>query len=230
MHTSLTDPTPTDSTRATDEEEELEHQKAAISRLGHELRVLVEATVRTAASPDTLHRVADGVRHVTGQLTGRRRSRAAISEVDEFPAGARMYSPVTGAGSPQAPARAGDAHRRRPDGSLHARHRPRRPPGYGHGGMSAMLLDELMGRACAEAGTPGLTVSLQMRYHRPVPPETPLRILARVTGADDRKVFVSGSIITEEAPAIDLVTADGVLIAPDPRRTRALFPGLQTDR
>ncbi|MGW2698162.1 hypothetical protein [Streptomyces sp. NPDC001296] len=103
MHTSLTDPTPTDSTRATDEEEELEHQKAAISRLGHELRVLVEATVRTAASPDTLHRVADGVRHVTGQLTGRRRSRAAISEVDEFPAGARMYSPVTGAGSPQAP-------------------------------------------------------------------------------------------------------------------------------
>ncbi|MFD8723364.1 hotdog domain-containing protein [Streptomyces sp. NPDC059629] len=49
--------------------------------------------------------------------------------------------------------------------------------------MSAMLLDELVGRACAAAGLPGLTVSLQMRYHRPVPLETPLRILARVTGA-----------------------------------------------
>ncbi|MFI9566135.1 hypothetical protein [Streptomyces rishiriensis] len=33
------------------------------------------------------------------------------------------------------------------------------PPGYGHGRMSAMLLDEHMGRACAAAGMPGLTVS-----------------------------------------------------------------------
>ncbi|WP_346138652.1 hypothetical protein [Streptomyces coeruleofuscus] len=63
----------------------------------------MEATVRTAASPDTLHRVADGVRAVTSQLTGRRRSRAEIPEVDEFPTGTRIYSPVTGAGSPLAP-------------------------------------------------------------------------------------------------------------------------------
>src|SRR6266704_219366 len=65
MHTSLTGPT-----RATAEEEELEDQKAAITHLGHELRALVEATVRTAASPDILHRVADGVRAITSQLTG----------------------------------------------------------------------------------------------------------------------------------------------------------------
>lgn len=29
------------------------------------------------------------------------------------------------------------------------------PPGYGHGGVSAMLLDELMGEACTAAGNPG---------------------------------------------------------------------------
>jgi hypothetical protein len=234
MHTSLTDPPPTGTatapTRATAEEEELEDQKAAITHLGHELRALVEATVRTAASPDTLHRVADGVRAITSQLTGRQRSRAEIPEVDEFPTGTRIYSPVTGAGSPLAPpvqvtptadglvghCTLGIAH----EG----------PPGYGHGGMSAMLLDELMGRACAAAGTPGLTVSLQMRYHRPVPLETPLRILARVTGTDDRKIFVSGSITTQTDPDANLVTADGVFIAPDPHRTRTLFPGLQAER
>ncbi|WP_246113820.1 hypothetical protein [Streptomyces montanus] len=81
MHTPLTEPP------AGAGAESLEHQKAAITRLGHELRALVEATVRTAASPDTLHRVADGVRHVTGQLTGRRRTRAEIPEVDGFPGG-----------------------------------------------------------------------------------------------------------------------------------------------
>jgi acyl-coenzyme A thioesterase PaaI-like protein len=103
------------------------------------------------------------------------------------------------------------------------------PPGYGHGGMSAMLLDELMGRACAAAGMPGLTVSLHMRYHRPVPLETPLRIVARLTGTDHRKSFVAGSMSTETDPATDLVTAEGVFVAPDPHRTRVLFPGLPTD-
>lgn len=225
---SLTDTSATDAdtppVRATDED--LEHQKAAITRLGRELRALVEATVRTADSPETLHRVADDVRRVTGRLTGRRRARAEIPEVDEFPGGTRIYSPVVGAGSPLAP----PVHITPTEDGLaghctlgiaHAG-----PPGYGHGGMSAMLLDELMGRTCTAAGMAGLTVSLQMRYHRPVPLETPLQILARVTGTDNRKVFVAGSITTLTDHTTDLVTAEGVFVAPDPHRTRALFPDL----
>ncbi|MFF4491220.1 hypothetical protein ACFY0F_32965 [Streptomyces sp. NPDC001544] len=66
-----------------------------------------------------------------------------------------------------------------------------------------------------------------MGYHRPVPLETPLRIVARVTGTDDRKVFVSGSITARAAPGTDLVTAEGVFVAPDLDRVRALFPGLR---
>jgi acyl-coenzyme A thioesterase PaaI-like protein len=100
------------------------------------------------------------------------------------------------------------------------------PPGYGHGGMSAMLLDELMGWACAAAGMPGMTVSLQVCYHRPVPLGTPLRVYARVTGTEDRKIFVDGSIGTEDDPSVVVVTADGVFVSPDPDRTRALFPNV----
>ncbi|MCY0927936.1 hypothetical protein OTB20_17315 [Streptomyces sp. H27-H1] len=55
-----------------------------------------------------------------------------------------------------------------------------------------------MGWACAAAGMPGMTVSLQMRYHRPVPLEFPLQVLAHVTGTEGRKVYVSGSITTED--------------------------------
>ncbi|MFE9450163.1 PaaI family thioesterase [Streptomyces sp. NPDC006739] len=179
---------------------ELDHRKAAITRLGSELRTLVEATVRTAATPDTLHRVADAVREVTALLTGRRRARTEIPEVDEFPTGVRIYSPVTGAGSPLAPpvsvtSTADGLMGRCVLGIAHEG-----PPGYGHGGMSAMLLDELMGRACAIHGSPGLTVSLQLRYHGPVPLETPLRIVVRVSGTDDRKTHVTGSITTEADP------------------------------
>ncbi|MES4909101.1 MULTISPECIES: PaaI family thioesterase [unclassified Streptomyces] len=136
-----------------------------------------------------------------------------------------MYSPVTGPGSPLAP-----PMRMTPDSggivghcTLGIAHEG--PPGYGHGGMSAMLLDELMGWACYAAGTPAMTVSLQAHYHRPVPLETPLRIFAHVTGAEGRKVSVAGSISTEENPSVPLVTADGVFVAPDPDRARALFPG-----
>ncbi|MGW1787188.1 PaaI family thioesterase [Streptomyces sp. NPDC002143] len=207
--------------------EEPELERAAIAALGHELRSLVDATVRTAASPDTLHRVADGVRTLTRQLTGRRRARAEIPSVDEFPGGVRMYSPVTGAGSPLAP----PVHVTPADGGvagtcvLGIAHEG--PPGYGHGGMSAMLLDELMGWACAAAGMPGMTISLQMRYHRPVPLQTPLRVYAKVTEVEDRKISVCGTITTAEDLSTVLVAADGVFVSPDPDRARALFPSLQ---
>jgi hypothetical protein len=228
MHTPLSHPPANDADPRTVRVKAMEpdQQKAAITRLGGELRALVEATVRTAATPDTLHRVADAVRQVRAQLAGRRRARGEIPEVDEFPSGKRIYSPVTGAGSPLAPpvhvtSTADGLVGRCALGIAHEG-----PPGYGHGGMSAMLLGELMGRACAGQGMPGLTVSLQLRYHGPVPLETPLRVLARVSGTDNRKTHVTGSITTEADPATDLVTADAVFVAPDPHRARALFPDL----
>lgn len=90
-----------------------------------------------------------------------------------------------------------------------------------------MLLDELMGRACAATGNPGMTISLTMRYRNPVPLETPLRVFARVTGTEARKIFVTGSITTEEERSALLVEADGIFVAPDPEVTRTLFPALR---
>ena len=204
--------------------EELDRQRAAITALGDELRALVDAAVTTVAPTEVLHRMAGEVRTLTGRLTGRRRARSEIPAVDEFPGGVRMYSPVTGHGSPLAP-----PMQVTPDGdgvvghcTLGIAHEG--PPGYVHGGMSAMLLDELMGWACYAAGSPAMTVSLELRYHRPVPLETPLRVHARVTGTEDRKIRVAGSISTAQDPSVVLVTADAVFVAPDPDRARALFP------
>ncbi|NUP45333.1 MAG: PaaI family thioesterase [Streptomyces sp.] len=204
--------------------EDLERRRAAIAALGRELRSFVDASVTTVAPTEALYRLADEVRRLTGQLTGRRRVRSEIPAVDEFPGGVRMYSPVTGHGSPLAPpmevTRDGDGvvgHC-----TLGVAHEG--PPGYVHGGMSAMLLDELMGWACYAAGSPAMTVSLGMRYHGPVPLETPLRVRARVTGTEERKIRVAGSISTEQNASLALVTADAVFVSPDPDRARALFP------
>ncbi|MDX2939355.1 PaaI family thioesterase [Streptomyces ipomoeae] len=227
MNTSLSDPPTTNGGTPRPTEGELERQRAAIAALGHELRVLVDAAVRTTAPAEVLHGVADGVRRITGRLTGRPRARAEVPAVDEFPGEVRMYSPVTGAGSPLAPPMLVTPG----DGGLVGLCTPgiahEGPPGYVHGGMSAMLLDELMGRACGAAGLHAMTVSLQVHYHRPVPVETPLRVVARVTGTEDRRILVEGSISTDGQSATPLVTADGVFVSPDPDRARALFPGMR---
>jgi hypothetical protein len=221
MNTSLTDPALSPGPL---EDDDVDRQRAEIAALGHELRALVDATVRTAATAETLRLVTEGVRRLTTQLAGRRRARAEIPAVDGFPVGIRMYSPVTGLGSPLSP----PLEVTPADGALVGwcalgiAHEG--PPGYGHGGMSAMLLDELMGRACAAAGTPAMTVSLHLRYHRPVPLQTPLRLVAQVTHTEGRKVVVDASITTEADPGTSLVTADGVFIAPAPDAVGALFP------
>ncbi|MFI6369456.1 PaaI family thioesterase [Streptomyces sp. NPDC050546] len=226
MNSSLNDQATTSAAPERPAQQDPEGERAAIAALGHELRALVDATVRTAASPDTLHRVTDGVRSLTRQLTGRRRARAEIPSVDEFPGGVRMYSPVTGAGSPLAPPMTFTPADGGVAGTCVLGKAHEGPPGYGHGGMSAMLLDELMGWVCVAAGTPAMTVSLQLRYHRPVPLDTPLRAFAQVTGVEDRRLSVVGVITTEEDHATVLVAADGVFVSPDPDRARALFPSL----
>jgi hypothetical protein len=64
-----------------------------------------------------------------------------------------------------------------------------------------------------------MAISLRMRYHRPVPLETPLRASARVPGTD-------GLHCPEETPSTLLVETDGIFVVPDPDLTRALFPSL----
>ncbi|MCF8589738.1 hotdog domain-containing protein [Gordonia liuliyuniae] len=81
------------------------------------------------------------------------------------------------------------------------------PGGHVHGGVLALLLDQLVGE-CASSGTsmPHFTGTLTVRYVRPTKlGQVSLR--AEVTGTQDRKAFVSGEIhdsegVTAEVEAI----------------------------
>ncbi|MER5327165.1 PaaI family thioesterase [Streptosporangium roseum] len=216
---------PLDHSSATDA---LHDRRAAIAALGADLRALVEAAVRTGAPDEVLLLAAKEAQRLTALLTVRPRGRAELPDVDVFPGGIRRYSPVTGAGSPLAPPMRMESG---PDGSmvgtctLGVAHEG--PPGYGHGGVSALLLDEVMGWACTAAGPPGMTVDLKLQYRRPVVLETPLRVTARVTGRHVRKNLVHGTIATAAAPQTILVEAEAVFFAPAPDQARALFPSLQ---
>ncbi|MBE8477408.1 PaaI family thioesterase [Streptomyces justiciae] len=207
-------------------EDDLQQRRRAVTALGDELRALVDAAVGAEAPTETLHLVADAARRLTDQLVDPRRLRASVPAIDDFATGRRFYNPVSGKGNPLAPPIRVETTADTVTGHCTLSLAHEGPPGYAHGGMSAMLLDELMGLVCLHNARPSMTVALTTRYLRPVPLDTPLRAQARITRTENRKTYVHGSIATETHPAQHLVEAEGVFVSPDLDHSRALFPHL----
>lgn len=81
------------------------------------------------------------------------------------------------------------------------------PPTCVHGGMVALLFDEILGNANLVAGRPGMTGTLTVKYRRPTPLLTPLELEARQVSVDGRKIHTVATIsvggeVTAEATAI----------------------------
>lgn len=91
------------------------------------------------------------------------------------------------------------------------------PPGYVHGGVSALLLDHTLGVANHWAGPSGMTAELTVRYHRPTPLFVPLTVTGRQVSVDGRKIRSFGTIT---AGGERCVSADGLFIAKHPPRPR----------
>lgn len=91
------------------------------------------------------------------------------------------------------------------------------PPGYVHGGVSALLLDHTLGVANHWAGLSGMTAELNLRYLRPTPLFTPLTVSAHQVRVDGRRIWTRGSITVDGR---ELVTAEGLFVATHPERPR----------
>lgn len=64
-------------------------------------------------------------------------------------------------------------------------------PNVTHGGISAAILDEVIGRAImttADSSTFGVTIELKMRYKKPVPTGVELKAIGRIT-QDTGRIF-----------------------------------------
>jgi uncharacterized protein (TIGR00369 family) len=73
-------------------------------------------------------------------------------------------------------------------------------PGRLHGGIATTLLDETIGRAIsvADPGAWGVTVELQVRFRKPVPLDSPVRAVGRITNDRGRLFEGSGEIVLED--------------------------------
>lgn len=90
------------------------------------------------------------------------------------------------------------------DGELLATFVPREEhqsyPGRVHGGVSAAILDETIGRAVniLEPEVFGVTVELTTTYRKPVPLGSPLQVVARIERNTSRMFEGTGSLLLED--------------------------------
>jgi acyl-coenzyme A thioesterase PaaI-like protein len=85
------------------------------------------------------------------------------------------------------------------------------PPGFVHGGVCALILDQVLGEGAAAAGYPGMTAGLTIRFHRPTPLGL-LRAEAELLEREGRKAHVNGRILDAEGQLT--VSAEGVYVMP----------------
>jgi uncharacterized protein (TIGR00369 family) len=183
--------------------------------LAQATRELADAQLRTEVDLEEAAAVTAEVRRLTERLRARATDGALGIELGPGRKEIRNHgNAVVGLRNPFAAVRKADRHidsdrRVRYDVELGALHEG--PPGLVHGGVSALLLDQVLGEAAAVGGAPGMTARLTVHYRRPTPLGK-LTVHCRLERTDGRKTVVRGEIRDPE----DRVTveAEGLFVLP----------------
>ena len=84
------------------------------------------------------------------------------------------------------------------------------PPGHVHGGISALVLDHVLGEVAANEETPRFTGTITLRYLRPTRLGE-LHAEARITRTDGFKAYAAGHLADDEGITVE---AEGIFIQP----------------
>ena len=166
-----------------------------LDRVVVELRRLRDASAALAMSEVELGDIADRLGEVASLLESRVAGPAERLETMWKGAGTRRSNPVSGPENPIAP----------PvdfvgcdDGSVMATvtlgPAYQGPPGCVHGGISALIIDHMMGLANHWGGRYGMTAHYELDYRSPTPLLQPLTFRCWVHEVDGRKTWTHGTI------------------------------------
>ncbi|GAA3164516.1 PaaI family thioesterase [Planomonospora alba] len=193
--------------------EDAESRLAALTVLSRQVRDLIDAVVLTDVPEGELTAVTAELAALTERLGAVRRDSPRSFEFGPDGLPRNLSNAVTGAANPHAlPLVVQVTPERTVRAELGFRPVHEGPPATVHGGVSAMILDQLLGQAVAAAGFPGMTGTLSLRYRRPVPYGEPLVATAEHTRSQGRKSWAEGRIALPDGTV--LVEAEGLFIAP----------------
>ncbi|WP_036569588.1 PaaI family thioesterase [Nocardioides sp. URHA0032] len=198
-------------------DDELDRQKELYVPFTEAVRALVDATIRTEVDDDEVRAVQAEVEALTERLRRRQLAGAYGVRFSSNGRGRPWGNPVVGIRNPAAPPVLVE---RDPAGkawaSFHLGAAFEGPPGLVHGGVSAMVLDQLLGEATGAGGKPGMTGTLTLRYRRGTPLGD-LRAEAWIERSEGIKTWARGHLMDADGVTVE---AEGLFILPRWARER----------
>lgn len=190
---------------------EVDEIESRFGPLAEAVRRLVDATIRSNAGDDVVGQALQQIEEATERL-----------QADQIEGYAGVNYNATGRAWNWGNAAIGLRNAaappmevvHEPDGRMHADVRLgaayEGPPGCAHGGVSALLLDHIMGVTASQMNRVTLTGTLTLKYRNPLPLGD-VRLDAWISGEEGRKVFVEATIKGSAGTALE---AHGVFIIP----------------
>jgi acyl-coenzyme A thioesterase PaaI-like protein len=191
--------------------EEIEEEKALYGPFTEVVRELVDATIRTTVDEAEVRAVQAELEAVVARLRGSQLEGAYGVRYDDTGRGRPWGNSVVGLRNAIAPPLVVDRESTgRAWSSFHLGAAYEGPPGLVHGGVSALVLDQMLGEATGAGGKPGMTATLTLRYRRGTPLGD-LRAEAWIERSEGIKTWARGHI--EDAEGVT-VEAEGLFILP----------------
>ena len=197
--------------------EELERQRVLYGGLTNSVRDLLDATIRTLVDDDEIRAAQAEVDAIVQRLR---------KEQLDGPYGVRFGAEgrgrpwgntvvgVRNAAAPPLVIEHDDEGRSWSDFHLGAAYEG--PPNLVHGGVSSMILDQMLGEAAGAGGKPGMTATLTLTYRRGTPLGD-LRAEAWIDRSSGYKTWAKGHILGPEGVTVE---AEGLFILPKWARER----------
>ena len=178
--------------------------------LAESIRRLVDVSIRTEADPMTVAAVKDKIDSAAAELGAS--AQLGTFGVQLTPDGQTTAwgNAVVGLRNPVAPPL---MLRHEPDGLVWSEFvlgAPYEgPPEHVHGGVSALILDHVLGATAHRPGRPAYTGTLTLRYRRRTALGRQLRAQARIERTEGVKTFAVGHLADEDGVTVE---AEGVFI------------------
>jgi acyl-coenzyme A thioesterase PaaI-like protein len=190
--------------------EQVERLRGIYGPLTDSVRELIDATIRTEVDADTVAIAKAEIDAATARLRSRQLAGSygvRISEEHQMPWG----NPVIGLRNPIAPPL---IIRHTADGGVYADFELgaafEGPPGHVHGGISALVLDHVLGEVASSVEHPRLTGTISLRYLRTTPLGK-LHAEARIVRTEGVKTFAVGHLADADGVTVE---AEGLFITP----------------
>lgn len=191
---------------------ELAEHDRVYGTLAQRTREFIDATMHTTVPDAVIEEVSAALESLTDQLRKEADPGPLGVQIDHDGSTRNPGNAVVGLRNPIAPPLVVETT---PEGtataSFHLGAAYEGPPTLVHGGVSALILDQVLGEAAAAGGAPGMTGRLDLTYRRPTPLGD-LTAKAWIEEVDGHKTTVLGHIIGPDGrPTVE---AKGLFILP----------------